>query len=68
MNNNELSIEVWQVIDKLAQSEISSQIDTSLTPPDPFCGADKIRLIILCQDPTVKDCKRQGLLQDDILD
>jgi len=55
MNNNELSIEVKRVIDKLSNSEISSYIDTSLTPPDPFRGRGKIRLIILGQDPTVQD-------------
>ncbi|MDH4219302.1 MAG: hypothetical protein OEY18_08560 [Candidatus Aminicenantes bacterium] len=42
MNNNELSIEVRKVIDKLASSEISLYIDTSLTPPDPFRGGGKI--------------------------
>jgi len=55
MNDNELSIEARKVIDKLASSEISSYIDTSLTPPDPFRGRGKIRLIILGQDPTVQD-------------
>jgi len=55
MNDNELSIEARKVIDKLAISEISSYIDTSLTPPDPFRGRGKIRLIILGQDPTVQD-------------
>ena len=29
--------------------------DTSLTPPDPFRGRGKIKLIILGQDPTVQD-------------
>lgn len=47
--------EVRKVIDKLKRSEISSYIDTSLTPPDPFRGSGKIRLIILGQDPTVQD-------------
>jgi len=42
MNISELSIEVEKVIDKLASSEISSYIDTSLTPPDPFRGRGKI--------------------------
>jgi len=55
MNNNKLSIESRKVIDKLASSEISSHIDTSLTPPNPFRGSGKIRLIILGQDPTVQD-------------
>jgi len=50
-------IEVRKVIDKLASSEISSYIDTSITPPDPFRGTGKISLIILGQDPTVKDPK-----------
>jgi len=54
MNINELSIEVRRVIEKLASSEISSYIDSSLTPPDPFRGRRKIRLIILGQDPTVQ--------------
>jgi len=57
MNNNELSIEEKKVIDKLTKSEISSYIDTSLTPPDPFCGRGEIRLIILGQDPTVQNPK-----------
>lgn len=55
MNNNDLSIEVRKVIDKLASSEIGSYIDTVLTPPDPFRGRGRIRLIILGQDPTVQD-------------
>ena len=55
MNDNELSIEARKVIDKLVSSEISSYIDTSLTPPNPFRGRSKIRLIILGQDPTVQD-------------
>jgi len=42
MNNNELSIEVRKVIEKLASSDIGSYIDTSLTPPDPFRGRGKI--------------------------
>ena len=55
MNNNKLSIEVRRVIDKLTNSEISSYIDTSLTPPEPFRGRGKIRLIVLGQDPTVQN-------------
>ncbi len=55
MNNNELSIKAMKIIDKLASSEIGSYIDTSLTPPDPFRGRGKIKLIILGQDPTVQD-------------
>jgi len=55
LNNNELSIKVRKIIIKLASSEISSYIDTSLTPPDPFRGRGKIKLIILGQDPTVQD-------------
>lgn len=47
--------EVRKVIDKLKRSEISSYIDTSLTPPDPFRGRGKIRLIVLGQDPTVQN-------------
>jgi hypothetical protein len=42
MNNNELSIGVGKVIDKMANSEIGSYIDTSLTPPAPFRGRGKI--------------------------
>lgn len=55
MNNNDLSIEVRKVVDKLATSEISQYIDTSLTPPSPFRGRGKIKLIVLGQDPTVQD-------------
>lgn len=55
MNSHELSIQTRKVIDKLAQSEISSYINTSYTPPDPFRGRGKIKLIILGQDPTVRD-------------
>ena len=57
MNNKELSIEVGKVIKNLASSEIRSYIDTSLTPPDPFRGKGKIRLIVLGQDPTVQNPK-----------
>jgi len=55
MNNRELSINSKKVIAKLESSEIGSYIDTSLTPPAPFRGRGKIRLIILGQDPTVQD-------------
>jgi len=57
MDIKELSTKVRKVIDKLASSEISSYIDTSLTPPIPFRGSGrgKIKLIILGQDPTVQD-------------
>ena len=55
MNKNELAIESRKVIAKLARSEIGSYIDTSLTPPDPFRGSGKIRLIVLGQDPTVQN-------------
>ena len=55
MNISELSIEVEKVIEKLASSEISSNIDTSLNPPVPFRGRGKIKLIVLGQDPTVQD-------------
>jgi len=54
MNKNDLSIEVRKVIDKLASSEIGSYVDTDLTPPEPFRGRGKIKLIILGQDPTVQ--------------
>jgi len=55
MNNTQLSIKAWKIIEKLAKSEIGSYVDTSLAPPDPFRGKGKIRLIILGQDPTVHD-------------
>lgn len=55
MNNIELSIEVRKILGKLKSSEISSYIDTSLSPPDPFRGRGKIRLIVLGQDPTVQN-------------
>lgn len=55
MNNAELSIEVKKVIEKLASSEISLFIDTSLPPPAPFRGSGKTKLIVLGQDPTVQD-------------
>jgi len=55
MNNNELSIEIRKVIDRLESTDISSYIETFLTPPDPFRGRGKIRLIILGQDPTVQN-------------
>ncbi len=55
MNNIELSIEVRKILGKLKNSEISSYIDRSLSPPDPFRGRGKIRLIVLGQDPTVQN-------------
>ena len=55
MNNNKLSIEARKVIDKLTSSEISSYIDSSLTPPNPFRRRGEIKLIVLGQDPTVHD-------------
>ncbi len=55
MNSKTLSTEVRKVIDELSNSEISFHIDSSLTPPDPFRGRGKIRLIVLGQDPTVQN-------------
>jgi len=55
MNNKELSKKAKKVIGKLAKSEIGSYVDTSLTPPAPFRGRGKTKLIILGQDPTVQD-------------
>ena len=55
MNNNELSIEVRKILDKLTRSDIGSYIDTSLTPLNPFRGKGKIRLIVMGQDPTVQN-------------
>ena len=63
MNNNELLIEVQKVINKLARSEISSYIDTSLTPPAPFRGKGEIKLIVLGQDPTVHNPKHRKKLK-----
>ncbi len=53
MTNKALSIRAKKVIDKLASSEIGAYVDTDLTPPKPFRGKGKIKLIILGQDPTV---------------
>jgi hypothetical protein len=57
MKSNELSIKAKKVIDKLANSDIGSYVDTSLVPPNPFRGSGKgkIKLVILGQDPTVQD-------------
>jgi len=55
MKISDLSIDVEKVIDKLANSEIGSYIDTSLNPPIPSRGSGKIKLIVLGQDPTVQD-------------
>jgi hypothetical protein len=63
MNNNKLLIEVKKVINKLASSEISSYIDTSLTPPDPFRGKGEIKLIVLGQDPTVHNPNHRKMLK-----
>jgi uracil-DNA glycosylase len=54
MNNDELSIKIREIIDKLSKSEIASHID-DFPPPPPFRGEGKIKLIILGQDPTVHD-------------
>ena len=67
MNNNKLSIEVKQVINKLVSSEISSYIDTSLTPPAPFRGGGEIKLIVLGQDPTVHNPKHREKLKVTLL-
>jgi len=67
MNNNELLIEVRKVINKLASSEISSYIDTSLTPPDPFQGRGEIKLIVLGQDPTVHNPQHRKNLKVTLL-
>ena len=47
--------EIREVIEELKASEISSYIDTTLSPPKPFRGSGKIKLIILGQDPTVQN-------------
>jgi len=57
MNNYELSLKIQGTIEKLANSELSSYIDSSLTPPDPFRGNGEIKLIVLGQDPTVQNPK-----------
>jgi len=67
MNNNKLLIEVKKVINKLASSEISSHIDTSLIPPDPFRGRGEIKLIVLGQDPTVHNPKHRKKLKVTLL-
>jgi len=67
MNNNKLLIEVKKVINKLVSSEISSYIDTSLTPPDPFQGRGEIKLIVLGQDPTVHNPKHRKKLKVTLL-
>lgn len=67
MNNHELSIQTRRVIHKLAPSEISSYIDASLAPPEPFRGEGKIRLIILGQDPTVRDPEHRKKLKTVLL-
>jgi uracil-DNA glycosylase len=54
MYTNELAIKVRKVIDRLASSEIGSFVDASLTPPAPFRGKGKIKLVVLGQDPTVQ--------------
>jgi len=53
--NKNISIKIKQTIDKFANSEISSHIDKTLTPPAPFRGNGEIKLIILGQDPTVQN-------------
>lgn len=47
--------EIKKVIEELKTSEISSYIDTKISPPNPFRGSGKIKLIILGQDPTVQN-------------
>jgi len=49
--------EIRKAIEELKTSEISSYIDTMLSPPKPFRGSGNIRLIILGQDPTVQNPK-----------
>ena len=55
MNEKELAIKARKVINRMATSELGPYIDKSLTPPIPFRGKGKIKLIILGQDPTVHD-------------
>ena len=67
MDNHELSFQTRKVINQLASSEIGSYINTSLTPPDPFRGRGTIRLIILGQDPTVRDPEQRRKLKTVLL-
>jgi len=46
---------IRKVIGELKASEINSYIDTTISPPKPFRGSGKIKLIILGQDPTVRN-------------
>jgi len=53
----------------MAKSEIVPYIDASLTPPIPFRGKGKIKLIILGQDPTVHNPEhRKGIKVTLLLD
>lgn len=63
MKNHELSIQTRKIIATLAKSEIKSHINTSYAPPAPFCGRGKIKLIILGQDPTVRNPEHQKKLK-----
>jgi hypothetical protein len=52
-----------QVFEQLRRDErLGQYVDGSLPIPKPYCGAGKIELIVLGQDPTVKDAQaRQAI-------
>lgn len=62
-----LAAEVMKVINKLKLSEISSYVDSSLVPPEPFRGSGEIRLIVIGQDPTVHDPEHKKKLKVTLL-
>jgi hypothetical protein len=55
MNKLDLASEIEQITDNLIKSQYGSFIDGRFTAPVPFRGTGDIKLIILGQDPTVKD-------------
>jgi DNA gyrase inhibitor GyrI len=47
--------EARRALESLRQTPLCDYVDFSLAVPKPYCGAGDIRLIVLGQDPTVKE-------------
>jgi hypothetical protein len=60
---NNIQEKANQVLEQLRRDKrLGPYVDQSLPIPKPYCGVGKIRLIVLGQDPTVKDAQaRQAI-------
>ena len=68
MEENFLAEEIARITEKMRASKIGDFIDrTGLDTPIPFKGSKEIKLVILGQDPTVRDAKRRREIKSTLL-